>query len=192
MKPSSVSGEGPGHVDDGRQNARCLVPETKRPGLYCAGYAPVVTQPWPPLRFPDRRLGSWRSSVGRICGLKRRRAADQGKRESRQLGLGLSARGKVGAFSGRLSEARVAAGDWSTDGDGNIIINPLVEYEMATPTGLGICVRLSVEVQTLERGTRVGNVQLAISPVQARELAYSLLDAADNIERPPSRAGPQA
>jgi hypothetical protein len=29
-------------------------------------------------------------------------------------------------------------------------------------------------------------VQLAISSVQARELAYSLLDAADKIERPPS------
>jgi hypothetical protein len=104
----------------------------------------------------------------------------------RQLGLGLSACGKVGALSGRLLEACVAAEDWSTDGDGNIIINPLVEYEMATPTGLGICVRLSVAVQTLERGTRVGNVQLAISSVQARELAYSLLDAADKIERPPS------
>jgi hypothetical protein len=105
------------------------------------------------------------------------------KREARQLGLGLSVRGKVGAFSGRLLEAAVAAEDWSMDGDGNIIINPLVEYEMATPTGLGICVRLSVAVQTIESGTRVGNVQLAILPVQARELAYSLLDAADKIER---------
>jgi hypothetical protein len=54
---------------------------------------------------------------------------------------------------------------------------------MAMPMGLGICVRLSVAVQTIESGTRVGNVQLAISPVQARELAYSLLDAADKIER---------
>jgi hypothetical protein len=79
----------------------------------------------------------------------------------------------------------MAAEDWSTDGDGNIIINPLVRYEMATPTGLGICVRLAVAVQTIERGTRMGNVQLSISPVQARELAYSLLDAADKIERPP-------
>jgi hypothetical protein len=92
---------------------------------------------------------------------------------------------KVGAFSGRSLEAYVAAEHWSTDGDGNITINPLVEYEMATPTGLGICVSLSVAMQTLERGA-VGNVQLSISPVQARELAYALLDAADKIERPPS------
>jgi hypothetical protein len=143
---------------------------------------------------------SFSRSAARVVAVKRRAhlraettaSGRPGKRKSRQLGLGFSVRGKVGAFSGRLLEACVAAEDWSTDGDGNIIVNPLVEYEMATPTGLGICVRLSVEVQTLERGTRVGNVQLAISPVQARELAYSLLDAADKIERPPSRAGPQA
>jgi hypothetical protein len=81
----------------------------------------------------------------------------------------------------------VVAEEWSTDDEGNIILNPLIEYELATPIGVDICVRLSVAVRSLEPGTPFGNVQIAITSFQARELAYSLLEAADKIEQPRSQ-----
>lgn len=77
------------------------------------------------------------------------------------------------------------ANDWEQDAEGNLIVCPLQGYETALFHGVGICVRLSVLDQTAEGEVRAMNFQIALTPVSARALAQSLLQAADRAEQPP-------
>jgi hypothetical protein len=88
-------------------------------------------------------------------------------------------------------ERKMAIEDWVKDDAGDIILNPLVDYEIRIALGMGILVRLSVADRSLEPGTALGSVQLALVPVQARELARSLVEAADRSERPPPPGTPR-
>ena len=74
---------------------------------------------------------------------------------------------------------------WTKDAAGNITFTPLIEFETTLVAGMAIGLRLALERPGDERGKPSGSVQMALTPVQAKELAHALQQAAASVTAPP-------
>jgi hypothetical protein len=73
--------------------------------------------------------------------------------------------------------------EWTVDDKGNVIVRPLVSYRLATAFGMGIVVRLEFVDQPIAAGAEIRNLQLAMTPKQAAQLAQDLLQVAESTVR---------
>jgi hypothetical protein len=72
--------------------------------------------------------------------------------------------------------------NWETDTQGNIVYASLVNFHAAPAAGT-LCMARIEFVQMSERGAdKMEHLQLAMTPVQARQLASDLLQIAEKIE----------
>lgn len=75
---------------------------------------------------------------------------------------------------------------WETDKDGNIIVFPLVSFQIELFHGAGIAVQLRTADRSLEAGSPIYAMQLALLPDHALALADALVMAAGRAQTRPS------
>jgi hypothetical protein len=69
--------------------------------------------------------------------------------------------------------------EWTKDASGKTIVNPLIDQHCVTiPAEEGVGMRLQYLVEGDDLAAPSGNMQLLMTPAQARELAHALLKAA--------------
>lgn len=81
------------------------------------------------------------------------------------------------------------AQSWALDDKGNIILQPLVSYQVVLAAEMSIVVQLNVLTQAKDDPDQVGQAiaaQLVLTPIQAEALSQSLINAANKAQQKPS------
>jgi hypothetical protein len=81
--------------------------------------------------------------------------------------------------------------EWDIDESGRLIVCPLRQFQAATGHETFCLLRLQFERGDDGLETPWESLQLAMSVVQAKQLAVDLLDAVRRVERPPPAGEPK-
>jgi hypothetical protein len=72
--------------------------------------------------------------------------------------------------------------NWETDKQGNVVYAPLIGFHAAPAADTLCMVRIEFARTPAQLAERAEHLQLAMTPVQARQLANDLLKIAETIE----------
>jgi hypothetical protein len=97
---------------------------------------------------------------------------------------------RVGFFAGAKRTAvandpdtgGVRMSNWETDDQGNVVYAPLVNFHAAPMAGILCAVRIEFARTPAQLAEGLEHLQLALTPVQARQLAGDLLQIAEKID----------
>jgi hypothetical protein len=85
-------------------------------------------------------------------------------------------------------EGPLQMSSWEIDEHGNVVYAPLVGFHAAPMGGILCAVRIEFARTPAQLVDEPEHLQLAMTPVQARQLANDLLQIAENIDsRPPGQ-----
>jgi hypothetical protein len=81
--------------------------------------------------------------------------------------------------------------NWKKDETGNVIVRPVVSYELMIAAGVAIAVRLEYANPGDKLQKPTGNLQAVLTPTQAEQLGRALLKTAETIANQPP-TGPKS